>query len=82
MASGNVTFDVQTQDGRVLKRYSDRLIPKGDSLVTNEECEETQPESSVVSEPVNSEVSLSKSNVCERRYPEREHRPPDRYQCT
>lgn len=90
---GNVTFDVKTQDGKILKRHSDQLIPRGDSVITTEELEKNKSENFEQKDAIESEIlppenldksfnkEIVKSDIssCERRYPLRDRRPVDRY---
>ena len=83
---GPVTYDVETTNGRIVKRNVDQLRLRKDSANISEVI--TTPEISDVLDnhqyPASGEVagqqdSPMSTEPLERRYPQRVRRPPDRY---
>ena len=76
---GPVTYSVEIANGRVVKRHVNQLRPFNVELVVpdttiSDTALDNQSYPAVEPAPVTS------TEQTERRYPQREHRPPDRYQ--
>ena len=82
---GPLTYDVETRDGRTVKRHADQLKLRKDSCDVSEAVT-VQEDSNVrdnhqYGESVTQELegTQTSTNPPEPRYPQRVCRPPDRY---
>jgi hypothetical protein len=91
--SGPLSFMVKLHDGRVIRRHQNHLrsrtteeldLPHSDSSSSEDDfvyAPFPSPEDSPTSQSTN-DLGYQEGQGSTRRYPTREHRPPDRYQST
>ncbi|XP_031552508.1 uncharacterized protein LOC116289694 [Actinia tenebrosa] len=70
--TGPVSGEVELEDGTVVRRHHDQLLPRQE--------QPKEPKVAEVTEPTPAQVESTPDPVVERRYPTRERRPPDRFQ--
>ena len=72
---------VQLDDGSIVRRHHDQLIPRQETPQLNEEQITPEPDGvPEASETASAQVGCTPGTPAERRYPARERRPPDRFQ--
>ena len=79
--TGPVSTKVQLDDGAIVRRHHDQLIPRQETPQLNEEQITPEPDGvPEATETASAQVECTPGRPGERRYPTRERRPPDRFQ--
>ena len=79
--TGPVSTKVQLDDGAIVRRHHDQLIPRQETPQLSEEQITPEPDGvPEATETASAQVECTPGRPGERRYPTRERRPPDRFQ--